>query len=126
MGMSEEFSKILENIIFAFTVVFNLEAVVKITGLGKHYFFDRWNLFDLGIVVLSDLTYILDTFLQGSFLKIVIVLRALRAIRVFKVFNKIRSVIIFFNAITLILGTFMYILFLIFLNIIIFIVVGMD
>ena len=36
-----------------FTAVFTLEAVIKITAFGKHYFKIGWNVFDLVIVVAS-------------------------------------------------------------------------
>ena len=36
-----------------FTIVFTLEAVIKLTGLSKQYFSVGWNNFDLFIVILS-------------------------------------------------------------------------
>ena len=43
LGMSSQFSDILNSIVIAFTVVYNIEAAIKIIGLGKHYFYSKWN-----------------------------------------------------------------------------------
>ena len=37
----------------AFTVIFTVEAIIKITALSKEYFSVGWNIFDLVIVALS-------------------------------------------------------------------------
>jgi len=42
-GISKQFSEILSYIVILFTVIFNIEAVIKIIGFGKHYFYDRFN-----------------------------------------------------------------------------------
>lgn len=69
------------NIIF--TIIFSLEVVLKIIGLGmKQYARDKFNLFDAVIVVLS----ILDLFIisgNSSFSA----LRAFRLFRIFKIFR---------------------------------------
>lgn len=36
-----------------FTVIFTVEAVIKLTAFSKEYFSVRWNIFDLVIVILS-------------------------------------------------------------------------
>ena len=44
----------LEGANYVLTVIFTLEAVLKIVGLGyRQYFTDKWNLFDMCIVILS-------------------------------------------------------------------------
>lgn len=40
--------EILNNI---FNAIFTIEAIIKISGLGKTYFKDNWNIFDLAIVI---------------------------------------------------------------------------
>ncbi|CAG7722563.1 unnamed protein product [Allacma fusca] len=70
-------SKVLEFGNHFFTVVFVLEAVIKISALQKEYFLNWWNLFDLFVVVMS----LLDLFLEFANLK---VLRSVRLLRVFK------------------------------------------
>jgi hypothetical protein len=36
---------------YTFASIFTLEAFLKITAMGKDYFKESWNKFDLGIVV---------------------------------------------------------------------------
>jgi hypothetical protein len=43
--------KTLENINLLFALIFTMEAVIKIIGLGRNYFKDSWNLFDFFIVI---------------------------------------------------------------------------
>lgn len=38
-----------------FFVVFNLEAIIKISAWGSSYFWDRWNEFDFIIVIGTDI-----------------------------------------------------------------------
>ena len=38
---------------YIFAAIFTLEAIIKITALGKVYFKDNWNVFDLVIVFLT-------------------------------------------------------------------------
>lgn len=36
-----------------FTVIFSLELILRIVALRQQYFLDRWNIFDMVIVILS-------------------------------------------------------------------------
>lgn len=63
-----------------FTIVFTLEALVKIVGYGaRGYFCNSWNLLDAGVVLISWPTLIFPTLQQYSFL------RALRSLRMLKI-----------------------------------------
>lgn len=46
-------AKVTEYINLVFTVVFVIEAIIKIIGLRFHYFRRAWNVFDFVVVVLS-------------------------------------------------------------------------
>jgi len=72
----------LENANLAFTVIFTLEAAMKITGLGWSYFKNNWNCFDFFLVVISLITLAMKS---GSNLSI------FRIFRVFRVIRLIRS-----------------------------------
>lgn len=50
------------NIIF--TVIYLIEAIIKIVGLRQYYFQSGWNWFDFIIVVLSVISVILDFLAQ--------------------------------------------------------------
>jgi hypothetical protein len=39
----------ITNIVFA--MIFNIECIMKIIGLGKSYFTNNWNLFDFILVI---------------------------------------------------------------------------
>ncbi|CAL1270700.1 unnamed protein product [Larinioides sclopetarius] len=58
-GMSAKTERILKLGNLVFTVIFCLEAVVKVVALGREYFRSNWNLFDLVVVVVSlaDLSF---------------------------------------------------------------------
>lgn len=51
---------IVEAVNFVFTIIFCLEALVKIIGFGTRYFYDGWNVFDFAIVLGSILFASLD------------------------------------------------------------------
>ena len=38
-----------------FTAIYNVECIVKLIGLGAHYFDKPWNCFDFFVVTVSDL-----------------------------------------------------------------------
>lgn len=64
-GEEDSFSAMIEYCNYAFAVFFTLEAAAKITGLGRYYWKESWNIFDFAIVVGSfmGMTY---TWVGGS------------------------------------------------------------
>jgi Ca2+-binding EF-hand superfamily protein len=83
----------LEVINFLLTMLFNLEMVLKIIGLGcREYSADSYNLFDALIVVVSDVELVLQSaYANSSSGMNVSVLRTLRLLRVFRVFKLAKS-----------------------------------
>lgn len=70
-----------------FCAVFIVEAVVKLMSMGKKYFYDRWNIFDLIVVVGSTASTVLPYFTKGAVSPVANTVRALRmglAIRLMK------------------------------------------
>jgi hypothetical protein len=62
-GASSEYEFTLETINLAFTCIFILECIVKITGLGpKAYFHNNWNQFDFVVVLASLVDIVLSLF----------------------------------------------------------------
>ena len=61
-GMSDSYYKMLEDIGFVFTLIYNCEAVIKLIGLRLRYFYEKWNIMDLLIVLSSDVGLILDKY----------------------------------------------------------------
>jgi hypothetical protein len=68
-----------------FTVIFTLEVILKLTGLGmREYVRDKFNLFDAVIVIISIVEMFMDEEGGGA-------LSALRAFRLFRIFKLFRS-----------------------------------
>ena len=82
-GASEGYIQVLDICNIIFVVIFTMEAILKLIGLGpKYYFYIDWNKFDFGVVVLSLVS------LQGSEN---FNLTALRIIRVARLLRMIKS-----------------------------------
>ncbi|KFM60099.1 Sodium channel protein 60E, partial [Stegodyphus mimosarum] len=58
-GMTAKTERILRFGNLVFTIIFSLEAAVKLVALGRDYFRSKWNLFDFVVVVVSlaDLSF---------------------------------------------------------------------
>ena len=50
---SSDYDRMLYVTNLVFTVIFSIELILRIVALRQQYFLDRWNIFDLGIVILS-------------------------------------------------------------------------
>ena len=83
---------------FAFSVVFLLEAIIKLLAFGTRYFRDNWNIFDFIIVIGSVFFIVLK---QGLGLPLPIgatqVIRALRIGRILKLFRNLKSLQVIFS-----------------------------
>lgn len=90
---------ILEAINQAFTVIFIIEAVVKMLASGiRGYFYNKWNTFDLCVVIISlfDMIYgsIVDFGVDLTIGKIFRVLRVLRIIRLIRGLQGLQQLIL--------------------------------
>eukprot|EP01062_Namystynia_karyoxenos_P002769 TRINITY_DN1097_c0_g2_i1.p1 TRINITY_DN1097_c0_g2~~TRINITY_DN1097_c0_g2_i1.p1 ORF type:complete len:2446 (+),score=704.96 TRINITY_DN1097_c0_g2_i1:141-7478(+) len=86
-GQSSELEKTLDTANVVFTVIFALECVLKLVGLGVwDYFSDGWNTFD-ALVVLVSLGELGFLGSSGN----VSMLRALRILRVLKIARRFQS-----------------------------------
>jgi hypothetical protein len=80
--------RVLNGLTIFFTVMFALEAVLKLLGLGvKAYFSSGWNILDFVIVLIA----ILSLTLSGSNLSALRSLRTLRALRPLRVISRIEG-----------------------------------
>ncbi|KAJ0407416.1 hypothetical protein ATCC90586_003826 [Pythium insidiosum] len=50
-GEEDLYGMLIEYSNYVFALVFTLEAVIKIVGLGRYYWKDKWNIFDFTIVL---------------------------------------------------------------------------
>jgi hypothetical protein len=58
-GINESIKNFLQNSTYFFITLFHIEFIVKITGYGLEYFENKWNRIDFGILVLTDVLYII-------------------------------------------------------------------
>jgi hypothetical protein len=87
-GQSDFHKHILDMLGIAFTVVFAVEAVIKITGLGwTIYWRENWNRFDLFVVVISIVGYFLPTSPSAT-----LAFRLMRIARLFRVIKRVASI----------------------------------
>lgn len=82
-GMPSNIDAFLDNLNYVFALIFNLEMILKLIGLGNSYFNVAWNIFDMTVVIGTDLGIILETFTNGSgFSTAATVVRAFRIMRI--------------------------------------------
>lgn len=114
----------------ALTLVFNLESIIKLVGLGPMVFaMDRFNLFDVSIVVISDIElgmallgfagYTLPDFGFSA-------LRSFRALRILKLVRGAKPLRIYFASLLKSLASVFYLLLLLVLIMSIFALLGME
>jgi len=50
---------IVENLRYVFLLIYHIESYIKMKGLNMFFFKDGWNIFDLSILIISDIVLIL-------------------------------------------------------------------
>lgn len=95
MGLLSSFSHNFN--IWIFPSLLNLQSFLQVLSFGRSYFLDRWNQFDMLIILLSIVDIVLDVGISdegGSsgvtgiqLLKIAKIFRLLRVSRVFRLFK---------------------------------------
>lgn len=96
-GEPPEVNNILESLNYVFAVIFTVEAVLKITALGKMYFKDGWNWFDFIIVcgtLISILIAQVSNFDIGTQATLV---RSFRIGRIFRLIRRAKSLKMIFD-----------------------------
>ncbi|XP_022091428.1 voltage-dependent T-type calcium channel subunit alpha-1I-like isoform X3 [Acanthaster planci] len=99
-GMSKTLQDILRYLNYFFTVVFILEAVLKIAALGfKRYIKDRWNQLDMIIIILSIVGIFLEELqtdiipINPTIIRIMRVLRIARVLKIMKTMKGLRELL---------------------------------
>lgn len=124
--MSAEYENILEQATFAFNIIYNIEAFIKLCGLRLRYFHDRWNILDFFIVVASDVAFILSKYSNFSVSTLIQVIRALRVMRMLKLVKGSTGLKVLIEAITTLFTNLINILGLLLLLVFIFAILGMN
>lgn len=88
-GMSLKLTDQLESANLFFTVVFTVEAIIKIVALRQHYFRSAWNNFDFVVVVITWIVQIIVFSPSEIDVKILgTIVRTLRICRIFRLANR--------------------------------------
>ncbi len=59
VGKPQELEDIINMMNFIFAGIFTLEFIVKYIGYGNRFFYDKWNNFDMVIVIITILSILL-------------------------------------------------------------------
>jgi len=125
--MSEQFENSLEIANYVFAAIFNLEAAVKILGLGSRYFYDSWNRFDLLIVIGTDIGLLMNSIdSKVDISTAATVVRGFRIMRVFRLIRSARNIRIILDTLVNILPQITNIMSLIFLLFFIYSALGIN
>ena len=128
-GISEDMETNLQDMNFAFTIIFAIEMGLKLLGLGvKGYCKDNMNYLDALVVIISIVEVI---FLEGSTSAIsafrtIRIFRTFRVLRVARLFRYMTSMTKIIKTISSSLTEFMYLALLLLLFILIFALLGMQ
>ena len=125
---SDEYRQMLGICNIIFTVIFNIEMIVKLISDKLKYFSNRWNHLDSFIVVSADLGYLFDYLgaKSGVMKNSVTVFRVLRILRVAKLLQKFDNVQILLNSLILILPKISHVMLLLVLTIYIYALIGIH
>jgi hypothetical protein len=82
-GLEPDVETIFENLNYLFAFIFNMEMFLKLIGLGRQYFYSAFDLFDMLVVIGTDLGIILKfTTSDTGFSAAAPVVRAFRIMRI--------------------------------------------
>ncbi len=90
-GQSKLSILIVSDFNIGFSVLFLIEAIIKITANGVLYFADLWNLFDFGITFISVITIVLDQFSVIQVGGSMMVVRMFRISKILRLIKKTKS-----------------------------------
>jgi hypothetical protein len=88
-SMSDDFDNFLIQSNTIFTIIFNIEAFLKLIAMGKIYFREGWNIFDFIVVCITDIGLIVS--LLGKAAGITTAVTVIRAFRILRIFRLIKS-----------------------------------
>jgi hypothetical protein len=117
---------IVETLNLVFTVIFVIEAFVKICGYGKKYFKERWNQFDFCIVVVSVLEVIITQFVEVKVLVVITIFRIFRIGRLLRLAKSAKGIRVIVTAFVLTFPSVANIGGLLFLFVYIYSILGMQ
>ena len=129
--MDQETERILFIISSSLTLIYNLEAIIKIVALQSKYFYDSWNRFDFLVVLVSDISFLLEVvFTSGianeTMLNVMRVFKAMRIMRMFSLMRRNKQMKVLVDSLVTILPSIVNVVSLIMLMFFVFTVIGMN
>ena len=88
---------IIDWVNLVFSIIFLLEAIIKITAFKGEYFRESWNRFDFFIVAVSVIDTIVTLFIDFPLLVVLQLFRIFRIGRVVRLIKKAKSLKIIFS-----------------------------
>ena len=125
--MSDTYESVLEYFNYGFAIIFNFEAIVKIIGYGRSYFYYSWNKFDVSIVIGTDIGLLMNIINTGiNISTVATVVRAFRIMRIFRLVKSSQNMRIILDTIAHIMPQVTNIMSLVFLLLFIYAVLGLN
>ncbi|KAH8068288.1 hypothetical protein JL721_6864 [Aureococcus anophagefferens] len=91
-GQPQGMTVAIELINMMFAIIFNIEAILKILGIGwTNYWVEAWNRFDFLIVIGTDLGYFISWVTPSDIGGVASVVRLFRIARIFRLFNSAKT-----------------------------------
>jgi len=103
LDMSNDYENALLVMNYIFAAIFNVEFMIKLIGLGKNYFKDRWNLLDFVVILGTNVGIVLLLIYGDSAALVGAVVRTFRIARLLRLFYLSRQL-------RVLVDTLMYIL----------------
>eukprot|EP00941_MAST-03F_sp_MAST-3F-sp1_P005593 g5593.t1 len=125
-GQSTEIELVFEILNYVFAIIFTIEAIMKLMGLGRRYFMDSWNVFDF-IVVVGTNTGIAVKIITGLNVgALATIIRTFRVCRIVRLVQSLKDLRTLINALLLSLPSLANIGLLLFLMFFIFSIIGVQ
>lgn len=125
-GQDNTYTMAIETANYLFASIFFVEAIIKVAGLGAHYWRDWWNVFDFAIVLGSTVGILLHLTTSTSVGPLATVIRTFRVGRVFRLVKSAPTLQQLFNTLLITLPSLANIGTLLFLMYYIYSVMGMQ
>ena len=104
--MPSSFQMALDILNYLIAGVFNCEMIFKIAGFGCYYFRQWWNIFDMSIVIITDLGILVNMVQTGvDFATLATVVRAFRIIRIIRLVKSSTNIKVLLNTLAFIFPT---------------------
>lgn len=90
-GQNETLMSTLDWVNHVFSLVFTIEAVVKISAFEKKYFQDAWNLVDFFICIMSWIDFVLGFTINVQINSAIRIIRTFRVARLVKLIHNLKK-----------------------------------